>query len=977
MPEMVVYLKSLILGFVASEVWRCAYQIGIPLANKLHTMNALWSLFLQVFFAALIIVYAFSRGVCGAGVRLGRSRRIDLLITVGIGAACDWFLIDSVAITYLKKIDDQALAWCWAAAFLLLSALVMLTPLVSALRLKLRRVSAQLYFMSDKEIDDSERDCLFQLEDARTFAKTVLASNTGSGLVFGVEGPWGVGKTSFLKLAQDYWESTASASIIVFRFEPLRYAGEPDLTERFIKELLTVVQSKVFAPEFKMALSRYSKMLKGKAEFSVFGLKMSFEPTTETVDQLLKDVDLILQKTNRKLIVIVEDLDRIEPKAISNVLFTVRRTFALAQATYILCYDTENLIAETDEGAVSREFLEKFINVKFSILLDSALIIEYLKNGWRREHQFVQALTPDREPILGELLNDLAGLLGGAHAVQYMRLVGNLRKIKRFINAIVSMQLERLDISITDFYRGDVINLVLLNMNYPGLFRQVYAEETEGRMGIFSKVVSGESSARNNTSAYLELVKSQEEGVGFLLEELFSMRVRRNDSARWRVRAFCNDSDIRSLEKYLMLIVRHAVPDPVGTFKLYQDAVDAAVRGDPIEGILAGRGFELSRDEIAHEKFWVNLVGRCNNNGVLAAKVLDAVVDTIPRYMLFRASGGSLRCGLVVDVARLLDIIAWNAPRARNVESDFNAADRIFGKNSYAGTGIVERIMSAERDVLKWYDVLRFRIECSPEKNKRYSEIYKSLCAGHDEGLTGKDDSVLDVDRECLRVFSQHVFSLFYQEFVLPGKNFFEEVAQLGADRFLGDVSVESVTKALKGSKLSLDGKVAADRNAFISFVVDNLSSASLYSEEVRGCGFYDVEGADDKHGIASLMNDYLFDVCFCVDGGERNLLYFIDFCMCNFFHKTVVEKTDSSTSESGSSFYASKVILSLDLKRLTSYWKKQRGKILSGNYLERERKVFTHDFIRSYKGDLQSVCDALDEFCEATPSLPHQPLVT
>jgi hypothetical protein len=71
-------------------------------------------------------------------------------------------------------------------------------------------------------------------------------------------------------------------------------------------------------------------------------------------------------------------------------------------------------------------------------------------------------------------------------AAKYLPLVGDLRKVKRFVNAMLLMQLERSDLGRTDFNKRDLINLILLHLNYPGLFRCIYAEETEGRCGTFS-----------------------------------------------------------------------------------------------------------------------------------------------------------------------------------------------------------------------------------------------------------------------------------------------------------------------------------------------------------------------------------------------------------------------------------------------------------------------------------------------------------
>lgn len=91
----------------------------------------------------------------------------------------------------------------------------------------------------------------------------------------------------FFRAAERYWRETASQALVVFRFELLRYATEPDLPQRFMRELSAALQKQVFVPEFTSLTSRYLRTLRGKAEFSLFGLKYSLAPSEETIDDML------------------------------------------------------------------------------------------------------------------------------------------------------------------------------------------------------------------------------------------------------------------------------------------------------------------------------------------------------------------------------------------------------------------------------------------------------------------------------------------------------------------------------------------------------------------------------------------------------------------------------------------------------------------------------------------------------------------
>ncbi len=183
---------------------------------------------------------------------------------------------------------------------------------------------------------------------------------------------------------------------------------------------------------------------------------------------------------------IIDDLDRLDAKSINNVLFIARRTFRLTRAATILCYDTEVLVGAKEEGDKARQFLEKFVNVKLSLFIDGKTLQGFLLRDWKNKGSEYPSIPADTMIKLSAVLAELARLLEADNAARYRPVVGDLRKIKRFVNALLLLQLEKTDLGRTDFNGRDLVNLILLHLHYPGLFRRVYAEETEGRSGSFS-----------------------------------------------------------------------------------------------------------------------------------------------------------------------------------------------------------------------------------------------------------------------------------------------------------------------------------------------------------------------------------------------------------------------------------------------------------------------------------------------------------
>ena len=851
----------------------------------------------------------------------------------------------------------------WAllvAAFLLL---IISSSLIRSLLSPRKGNSYQLYFLADDEIRSAAEDVLAYQEQATQFAQTVLDSGSESSLVYGLDGPWGTGKTSFINLASKYWEDKAASEVIVFRFEPLRYALDPDLAERFIRDLSAKIQHQVFAPEFRPIATRYSRMLKGKADFSFLGFKLGLEPSGETIDELLEEIDEVLRRTRSRLIVVVDDLDRLDPKAVNNVLFTVRRTFKLTQAAYILCYDTENLLATKEEGERARQFLEKFINIKLSLFVDSSALCRFLEQDWNKDENKYLTIPSKSMSKCQSILSELALILKSDQAPSYMPLIGDMRKLKRFVNAVLLMQIEKTDLARTDFNRRDLINLMLLHWNYPGIFRHIYLEETESRSGIFSIKIKGEAGNLKyvNDERFAEFLTSCTEPDKFLLEQLFrseSLRlgeIRSVDDGVRESRACFNLEHHRSLEKFLKLIVRFTTPEPRATFRFYQDAVAKVIAGEKVETVLSASEFTLDRGEDAHDRFWRTLVSQSSEfKNVAADDSIDTLVKYLPKSSSVDVDGRGLRGASIDNLIRLLDRAGWGRTRGNRRpntrENVIEIAHRIYGEEKYIGRGLIDQLAEDARGVLGLSDLMLFRLQCSADRLGQIYNVHTALIV-HDDMDAPTDGQVNALAISGMRTLSQRVFALFKSRYIDTKQNLFDDVDAVSNATFLGTASSET---AKNGAEAKLSDLIKGTRSFTKTFIVYQLANRQAGTGVGVGCGYYDVAGVGDDGGIARLMTDYVFDVCFNPVIKEQNAEHFLDYCLCNLtsgfgsdedgYHPTPQGLTDE-----------------LNAGRLADYWAKNGTAIKARNFTSYDKRVVTLNYVATYKDDLLRVFDVLD----------------
>src|SRR3569832_105067 len=127
MPELLVFGRPLVTGFIVSEIWRDAFYLGSNFAPTLSDV-ALWAKVGVILTGLLLcLTYAVKRGALAAAVRMGRSFRLDLLVAIVIGIwinelASPWLTTPHTA---LRNADPL-----WAPAIFILLCAVLLSPLV-------------------------------------------------------------------------------------------------------------------------------------------------------------------------------------------------------------------------------------------------------------------------------------------------------------------------------------------------------------------------------------------------------------------------------------------------------------------------------------------------------------------------------------------------------------------------------------------------------------------------------------------------------------------------------------------------------------------------------------------------------------------------------------------------------------------------------------------------------------------------------
>ena len=223
---------------------------------------------------------------------------------------------------------------------------------------------------SDKPIINEQQDRFQRYNFSKRIAESIINNESESGNVIGVYGAWGEGKTSVLNMIITKLES--DENIIIIKFNPWRYRNEDELILNFLVKI---------SSDLNIELNTKSEKI-GKFIEQISSVTSLFGSDTSKLGELLANVDLeelkkrvetSLGESKKKLVIIIDDIDRLNKDELFSMFRLVKLTADFNKSTYILSFD-EKMVSSAlggrfgagDEEA-GRNFLEKIIQVPLTI----------------------------------------------------------------------------------------------------------------------------------------------------------------------------------------------------------------------------------------------------------------------------------------------------------------------------------------------------------------------------------------------------------------------------------------------------------------------------------------------------------------------------------------------------------------------------------------------------------------------------------
>ncbi len=210
-----------------------------------------------------------------------------------------------------------------------------------------------------------------------------------SGLVVSIEGAWGCGKTSLLAMVEDLLSSGKDDQRpVIVHFNPWLVGDRDALLRQFLASIAKAVKLTDHAKEGK----RVAKELKTYAKaFDVLKLIPGSEPwasiiksvvesvgdasdavfdyKTPDIEARKQDLEQALRKFPRRIVVLVDDLDRLYPAEVYEMVRIIKAVGDLPNVGYVLAWDEKFVSAALENLNVpfAAAYLDKVVQVRLPV----------------------------------------------------------------------------------------------------------------------------------------------------------------------------------------------------------------------------------------------------------------------------------------------------------------------------------------------------------------------------------------------------------------------------------------------------------------------------------------------------------------------------------------------------------------------------------------------------------------------------------
>lgn len=327
------------------------------------------------------------------------------------------------------------------------------------------------FYVDSAKVLSEENDELGRLPFINELKNRILATSSGKhSFSIGIVGPWGAGKTTFLKTLEKEFET--ESNLVQLHFNPWSTGNVENITAIFFSDLSKKLAQ--FDEILKYDVIQYSNDLLQIVDSSaISSVRKIFQQTMSEQDltDQFKNINSAISRLRKRIVVYVDDVDRLHEREIIEVLRIIRNTANFGNVFFIVGFDkvyVSNALVNVF-GGNTETYLEKIFQLEYYLPIEPNRLI--YKNAVLKslrdliiDNRSKAVLDAIENPPSGGLFSGLEVL---PDVVSYIK---NFRDVERFMNVFI-LNFERIK---NNIYLPDFISISILRFKYPEVYKILY-----------------------------------------------------------------------------------------------------------------------------------------------------------------------------------------------------------------------------------------------------------------------------------------------------------------------------------------------------------------------------------------------------------------------------------------------------------------------------------------------------------------------
>ena len=239
----------------------------------------------------------------------------------------------------------------------------------------------------DSPIKDLGEDYLQQEKFVNRLKSVITDYNSQDSLTIQLRGEWGSGKSSVLNMLKNSLEEDSEKGPLVMYFNPWNFSTKNELIKSFFKELSVIFKENMGDEEFSKLNDFLNLIMSSVVSLTpIFGADSFFSIIANIFSNILiwiskRSVDeknlvdvknklnSLLIKNNRKIVVMVDDIDRLTNIEIEQVFQLTKSIADFSNMIYILAYDEKYAITALENNGIHqpKEYIKKINQLQLDI----------------------------------------------------------------------------------------------------------------------------------------------------------------------------------------------------------------------------------------------------------------------------------------------------------------------------------------------------------------------------------------------------------------------------------------------------------------------------------------------------------------------------------------------------------------------------------------------------------------------------------